>query len=148
MLEKLKLNSTDKVHHTIKLNDVLDNSPPTLKSLSLSWVRFCIDLDSTYLYNIKTLSFFFSIHFMTRIPTEILKEIFIHLHQYDKLKCMLVCRHWKNTVEHSSLYHTLYINSSAYLKALSKKLENLLQVVRQTKQVIIHFRPFENEYLM
>ncbi|KAI8882219.1 hypothetical protein K501DRAFT_316166 [Backusella circina FSU 941] len=74
---------------------------------------------------------------MKRLPLEVLREIFLFLHQNDKLECMLVCRQWKEILEHSALYHTFCIFSQASLKWLTEKIQGRPDIANKIMQLVI-----------
>jgi hypothetical protein len=51
---------------------------------------------------------------MDKFPVEILNHIFNHLHQTEKVECMLVCRHWASSIRISCLFNTVTIISKKY----------------------------------
>lgn len=53
---------------------------------------------------------------MDHIPIEVIHEIFIKLDFYSKLRCMRVCRFWRETLDRRSLLHSIDIRTSDYPK--------------------------------
>lgn len=74
---------------------------------------------------------------MKPLPIEVLREIFLCLHQNDKLECMLVCHYWKEIIEHSILYHTFCIFSPASQKWLTKKIQEKPDIANKIKQLVV-----------
>ncbi|KAI8882492.1 hypothetical protein K501DRAFT_334032 [Backusella circina FSU 941] len=78
----------------------------------------------------------------TLIP-EILDEIFLHLHQNDKLECALVCRQWKETLEQYALYQTMIIRSWVSLDKLLEKIQQRPSITRKVEKLILNFSDTE-----
>ncbi|KAI8879323.1 hypothetical protein K501DRAFT_303605 [Backusella circina FSU 941] len=60
---------------------------------------------------------------MNKLPTEVLSQIFVFLHQQDKVECMTVCRKWANAIESCSLFQTIRIDSDEQLNRLMAKVQ-------------------------
>lgn len=58
------------------------------------------------------------------MPGEILLEIFLLLHQIDKVECMKVCKKWEYTVREFCLLHTLCLTSRRQMKKLTQIFKN------------------------
>ncbi|KAI8879171.1 hypothetical protein K501DRAFT_276807 [Backusella circina FSU 941] len=61
---------------------------------------------------------------MDRMPGEILLEIFLLLHQTDKVECMRVCKKWEYSIREFCLLHTLCISSQRQMKKLIQIFKN------------------------
>jgi hypothetical protein len=83
-----------------------------------------------------SLSLFFFCSEMN-LPFEILHEIFIKLHQSDKLECMLVCRHWNIAMEQGTLYDTVYLYSKNGFDALVTTLSNSPSMASKVNRLLI-----------
>ncbi|KAI8886578.1 hypothetical protein K501DRAFT_331192 [Backusella circina FSU 941] len=100
---------------------------------------------------------------MTTLPTDILEEIFLQLHQHDKLECMLplpteilggifhfldqdeklecmlVCHYWYQTIKQLALYHTINIYCSSNLKLLKNKMEKYPNIGSKVERLVLSF---------
>ncbi|KAI8879326.1 hypothetical protein K501DRAFT_336168, partial [Backusella circina FSU 941] len=60
---------------------------------------------------------------MKSLPIEVWNQVFILLHQQDKLECMAVCSLWRNVIENYSLFHTVRVSSEEQLNRLIQKVQ-------------------------
>jgi hypothetical protein len=60
---------------------------------------------------------------MKSLPFEVLNQIFVLLHQQDKLECMVVNSLWKSVIESYSLFHTVRISSEEQLNKVIEKVQ-------------------------
>jgi hypothetical protein len=89
-------------------------------------------LKTTFDFFLRGLSFiyiFFLLHSTNTIimfndlPLEILLEIFVSLHQQNKVECMTVCHYWKVIIQTHCLFDTLRIENWTQMDMVTKKLE-------------------------
>ncbi|KAI8884870.1 hypothetical protein K501DRAFT_312407 [Backusella circina FSU 941] len=82
---------------------------------------------------------------MDKLPTEIFNNIFSHLHQAEKVECMLVCRHWASFIRMSCLFNTVTILSNNYdsdtaiarFESLTKSLEQNPLLSNQVQHLLL-----------
>ncbi|KAI8885205.1 hypothetical protein K501DRAFT_311710 [Backusella circina FSU 941] len=76
---------------------------------------------------------------MRPLPAEILTEIFLYLDQHEKVKCLLVCNRWKQVMEQSALYHTVFIHSVDALDKLTTKVQQQVDIKNKIEQLVLLF---------
>ncbi|KAI8881448.1 hypothetical protein K501DRAFT_274608 [Backusella circina FSU 941] len=73
------------------------------------------------------------------LPNEILTEIFLLLHQKDKVECMLVCQHWEQLVAASCLFQTVCIYCMDGLEKITTKMEGDPKQGLKVRRLVIDF---------
>ncbi|KAI8877009.1 hypothetical protein K501DRAFT_278851 [Backusella circina FSU 941] len=74
---------------------------------------------------------------MVALLPEILEEIFLHLHQNDKVECRFVCHQWKEIIDRYALYHTLYINSGEDQDKLVEIIQKQPSIANKVERLIV-----------
>ncbi|KAI8882230.1 hypothetical protein K501DRAFT_273848 [Backusella circina FSU 941] len=119
----------------VHMHDGIDIASPYLRTFS-SWLS-----GIQYIKSTKSVDFYQNVFFDVKICSQkILREIFLFLHQDDKLECMLVCRHWKEMLEHSALYHTFCIFSQASLDWLTEKIQKYPDISSSIERLVICYQ--------
>ncbi|KAI8881447.1 hypothetical protein K501DRAFT_334700 [Backusella circina FSU 941] len=81
---------------------------------------------------------------MNTFPIEILNEILFHLHQQDKVQCLLVSRQWNDAICRVSVFQTVRLTTSNALTKFAAIVQQDQTKGEQVQQLILDFNLDEN----